>query len=348
MPVRLPNPRVRRSTRLLAILGALAMALVSSCSSPTGPTPPPVTAPTPPMPPPATVAPLTISCPANVTLTAATSPANVTFAAPTTTGGVPPAQVTCTRQSGSPFTAGASTVLCTAIDAASTSVSCQFSVTVNVTAPRLSRTRFLAFGDSVTAGEITSPTGVTASGAPNYTLIVVPTASYPAVLQGRLHSTYTTQASSIVVANAGEPNERILDGAERFPGAYDATRPEVVLLMEGVNGLPGVGPDISTGVMRIMVQHAKAGGSRVFVGSMIPQVPGRPRGNTPTSELLAYNATLRLMSQQEGMVFVDLYTAMLADAATLIGSDGLHPTEAGYRRIAELFFASIRADLEMP
>ena len=211
-------------------------------------------------------------------------------------------------------------------------------------APRISRTRFLAFGDSFTAGEVTNPTS--GSGGSITKLIVIPSASYPAVLQGRLQATYTLQASSIVVANAGEPNERILDGAQRFPGAYDATRPEVVLLMEGVNGLPGVGPDISTGVMRIMVQHAKAGGSRVFVGSMIPQVPGRPRGNTPTSELLAYNATLRLMSQQEGIVFVDLYTAMLADAATLVGSDGLHPTEAGYRRIAELFFTAVRSELE--
>ena len=43
------------------------------------------------------------------------------------------------------------------------------------------------------------------------------------------------------------------------------------------------------------------------------------------------------------MTYVDLYNPMLADAATLIGSDGLHPTEAGYRRIADLFFAAIRA-----
>ena len=41
---------------------------------------------------------------------------------------------------------------------------------------------------------------------------------------------------------------------QRFPGVFDANRPEVVLLMEGVNGLPRVGPDISAGVMRIMVQ----------------------------------------------------------------------------------------------
>lgn len=210
-------------------------------------------------------------------------------------------------------------------------------------APRLSHTRFLAFGDSFTAGEVTDPAS---SASTIRKLIVVPAASYPAVLQGRLQSTYAGQASAITVINAGEPSERILDGAQRFPGTYDTVRPEVVLIMEGVNGLPLVGPDISTGVMRLMVQHAKAGNARVFVGSMIPQVPGRPRASTPVAELLAYNNTLRLMSDQEGVIFVDLYNPMVADAAALIGSDGLHPTEAGYRRIAELFFSAIRAALE--
>lgn len=211
--------------------------------------------------------------------------------------------------------------------------------------PRLSRTRFMAFGDSFTAGEVTNPG---TSAAQSITkLILVPSASYPAVLQSRLWATYTTQSSTISVTNAGEPSERILDGAQRFPGVYDAIRPDVVLLLEGVNGLPLVGPDISTGVMRIMVQHAKAGGSRVFVGSMIPQVAARPRGNTPPGELLAYNATLQLMSQQEGVVFVDLYSAMLPDAASLLGSDGLHPNESGYRFIAQMFFEAIRRELEV-
>jgi len=210
--------------------------------------------------------------------------------------------------------------------------------------PRLSRTRFLAFGDSFTAGEVTSPSTSSQSIGK---LVIVPSASYPTVLQSRLQGTFTSQVSTISVTNAGEPSERILDGNQRFPGVYDSLRPDVVLIMEGINGLPLVGPDISTGVMRLMVQHAKAGSSRVFVGSMIPQVAGRPRGNTPVSELQAYNSTLQLMSQQEGVVFVDLYNQMLADAATLVGSDGLHPTESGYRRIAELFFNAIRTELEV-
>lgn len=210
---------------------------------------------------------------------------------------------------------------------------------------RLSRTKFLAFGDSFTAGEVTNPTtSVLPSGI--HKLILVPPASYPSQLQTQLRTTYASQAASITVVNSGEASERILDGNERFPGVFDANRPEVVLLMEGANGLPQVGPDISTGVMRIMVQRAKSGGARVFVGSMIPQVAGRPRATTPVSETLAYNNTLQIMSTQEAVTYVDLYNALLPDAATLIGSDGLHPTEAGYRRIADLFFAAIRTALE--
>lgn len=235
-------------------------------------------------------------------------------------------------------------ILFLAIAALSTACGDTRPPTTPTPSPRLLRTKFMAFGDSFTAGEVTNPTSSSGSITK---LIVVPTASYPAVLESRLRATYTEQAVLISVANAGEPSERILDGNQRFPGVYDSLRPDAVLIMEGVNGLPQVGPDISTGVMRLMVQHAKAGSSRVFVGSMIPQVAGRPRGTTPVNELLAYNNTLQLMSQQEGVVYVDLYNPMLAEAATLIGSDGLHPTEAGYRRIAELFFTAIRAELEI-
>jgi len=209
---------------------------------------------------------------------------------------------------------------------------------------RLSRTRFMAFGDSFTAGEVTTPIAQAPGLA--HRLVIVPAASYPSVLQGQLQATYTSQASSISVVNSGEPGERILDGVQRFPSEFDANRPEVVLLMEGANGLPGVGPDISASLMRIMVLGARNGRARAFVGSMIPQVPGRPRATTPEFELLNYNRTLRQMSIEEGATFVDLYNAMLPEAPTLIGSDGLHPTEAGYRRIAELFFAAIRTQLE--
>ena len=80
---------------------------------------------------------------------------------------------------------------------------------------------------------------------------------------------------------------------------------------------------------------------------MVPTSRGRcsgAAGTTPVSELLAYNNTLQIMSTQEGVTYVDLYNAMLAEAATLLGSDGLHPTEAGYRKMVLWTHAMLTAE----
>lgn len=208
--------------------------------------------------------------------------------------------------------------------------------------PRLSRTSFLAFGDSITAGEVTAP--VAASGTATK-MILVPTASYPMQLRSQLQSRYTSQASEIRVVNDGVPGETIFDGAVRFESSLDQHRPDVVLLMEGVNGVGGIGPDVSAAAIRGMTQTAKARNLRVFIGSMLPTIPGRQRSQDPAA-LEAYNARLREVSTVEGVPFVDLYTTLMPDVSTVIGVDGLHPTEAGYRRVAEVFFSAIRNDLE--
>ena len=214
-------------------------------------------------------------------------------------------------------------------------------------APTLSRTRFMAFGDSITAGEVTAPVGGSLiGGSASHKLIVLPTASYPSVLQGQLTTRYATQTPTIAVVNAGNPGESVLSGATRFVDAFAANRPEVVLLMEGVNGLPFVGPDVSTEAIRGMAQAAKSRGARVFIGSMVPTITGRQRSSDPVY-LVVYNDLLRAMAIQEGLVYVDLYNSLMPEVSTVIGVDGLHPTEAGYRRVAELFFAAIRNDLEV-
>ena len=89
-------------------------------------------------------------------------------------------------------------------------------------AARISRTRFFAFGDSITAGEVTVPVGA-AGGLTK--LVVVPAASYPTVLQSRLASTYTGQSSAITVTNQGAGNEQILDGVQRFNQVFPGWPP---------------------------------------------------------------------------------------------------------------------------
>lgn len=212
--------------------------------------------------------------------------------------------------------------------------------------PALSLTRFLAFGDSMTAGEVTAPVGFGAA-SPNQRMLILPAASYPTQLLSLLLGRYKAQAASISVTNAGNPGETVLQGAARFPDVFVASQAEVVLLMEGVNGLFLAGPDLSAEVVRGMAQFAKARGARVFIGSMVPTIEGRQRSQVP-ADLVAYNTRLRQVASDEGAVYVDLYTPLLAEATTVIGVDGLHPTEVGYKRIADVFFAAIQANLEVP
>jgi lysophospholipase L1-like esterase len=58
------------------------------------------------------------------------------------------------------------------------------------------------------------------------------------------------------------------------------------------------------------------------------------------------NSTIRTTARGENAVLVDVFGALSDDVTKYIGADGLHPTEAGYLKIAETFFAAIRADLE--
>ena len=53
------------------------------------------------------------------------------------------------------------------------------------------------------------------------------------------------------------------------------------------------------------------------------------------------NDQIRALAASEGVPLVDVYQAFGGDVTTLIGFDGLHPTAAGYAKIADIFFNSI-------
>jgi lysophospholipase L1-like esterase len=217
----------------------------------------------------------------------------------------------------------------------------------------LSKTKFLAFGDSLTAGEVTVPVGVIPDGpgisvlGPSiHKMVVVPTASYPTQLLTMLQARFSTQSAITVVNNAGVPGEYSFQGVTRLPGTLAASAPEVVLLLHGVNDLALGTTDLPAGSLHNMTQEAKRGGASVFLATMMP---GRPGGrNSPNVALLEdLNAKIKAIAAAEGAVLVNLYDALLPEATTVIGSDGLHPTEAGYKRMADVFLAAIQANLEV-
>ena len=80
-----------------------------------------------------------------------------------------------------------------------------------------------------------------------------------------------------------------------------------------------------------------------MVATLPPQREGSPKGGAATF-LDRYNDGLRTMAGKKGAILVDVNSEM---PLSLIGQDGLHPTEEGYRRIAEVFATALSARYEV-
>jgi lysophospholipase L1-like esterase len=329
----------RIPSRHLLFGTALLLGFAGGCNSPSAPDPPP--------PPPPVAAP-TLACEEGINrATISAEGIAISYPVPEARDGQTPVNVRCTPEPGSTFPVGETTVSCKATDALNREAACEFRVTIT-RAAQLQRVRFMAFGDSITAGEVTFP-GSTASVPTSGKQVLVPEAAYPVVLQRLLRTRYSFQADQITVSNQGVGGEKAIDARNRFFATLNSLRPEGVLILSGHNDIPLGADGAASGAaneVRIMAQAAKVQGARVFIGT---PVPGRPGGNKTINSflLLDYANRMRAIASQEGAVLVDLYAQMLPDVFRYIGVDGLHPNEAGYARIAELFYEAIQRELEV-
>jgi lysophospholipase L1-like esterase len=175
------------------------------------------------------------------------------------------------------------------------------------------------------------------------------THSYPFKLQTLTSGRYTSQ--TIAVFNAGRAGQRAVDDRGRFNDALDEARPDIVLLMEGANDLnapfntgEGINDRIRTTVAGLEDMVRDAGFRRipVFLATLPPQRDGGPKAGAATF-LTRYNDALKVMASNKGASIVDVYPQFpLSD----IGQDGLHPTEAGYQRIAEIWLEALKRQYE--
>ena len=329
---RVASPR-SRAFRFRSWWPAAGVALLTACGGgPNGPSPPPP------------VQNLALTCPTNVVVqNVAGSSADVQYSMPQVTGGKPPITVTCSPRSGSTFQLGTTTVNCDATDGVRVAT-CPFSVTL-VPVPVLRDVKFLAFGDSITNGEVqNNPLRPTLR-------LVERDKSYPTVLGKELSERYVSQ--TITVVNEGQSGETAEDGTQRIGGALARNRPDALLLLQGVIDLDGRGgiPGVIS-ALRSDIAQARAQGVRdILLSTLLPQktaAPGFPRNNVAMPFIEDANREIRALAAREGVLLVDSFAAMVGKEATLIGGDGLHPTEEGYVALADAFFAVIREKLEAP
>jgi lysophospholipase L1-like esterase len=295
-----------------------------------------VTTPTPPV-----AAAPEVACPDSISVTAVTSAGRaVTYRTPDSSKGQGDVSVNCSPASGATFPIGATQVECVATDSLNRTGSCRFSVTV-AAPPRLRRTRIMAFGDSITEGQVIVPNTESAE------LVDTPN-SYPVVMAGLLGARYTDQR--IEVFNRGKATERSELALSRFTGSFGIDRPDTVVLLEGYNDII-FAPTTALGILAAeagvsaLAADARNRGARVFICTLTPGKIGRRQ--IANSAIQAVNERLRVVARGEGAYLIDLYSALALDIEGNISSDGLHLTELGYKRVAETVFAAIRDDLEI-
>jgi lysophospholipase L1-like esterase len=292
-------------------------------------------------------------CPVPVALKSGSGVAiPASYGAATATGGTPPTTVSCAPASGSTFPIGTTPVTCTATDSVGRAGSCTFGVTLTAP-PRLSVTRFLAFGDSMTWGE----DGTNAVSRVGRTLSLVRPQvqfdfqyTYPGALQIELANLYTAQSPT--VANRGKQGEQVADSLtfQRFIDVTSSEPYDALLLMEGANDLGTYSiTDIIVALNRI-IDNARLQNLKVFLATIPPE---NPDGFDPAKRGVEYlmveplNAEIRALTVKKGLPLVDVYQAFGGNLS-LIGGDGLHPTADGYKLIADTFFAKINQTLQLP
>jgi len=294
-----------------------------------------------------TTIPLAVACPAAISTSTTAATIAVAYAAPATTGGTLPVTASCSPASGTQFSKGATTtVTCSASDSAGKTASCTFGITV-AAIPQLKGTKFLAFGDSFTAGEVLNAAR---------RQVVNDSKAYPTLLKALLLARYTAQ--EFVIPNYGNPGEVLMSDLGyrseetrlRWLRALTVERPDAVLILEGVNDLNTVGitNDQIAGVLSEMVQEAYAAQVKmVYLATEPPQIPGLLR-SSQAARVPDLNSKITAVARAQAATLVDLYGAMIGNVTGLINSDdGLHPYPAGYAVMAQTFFTSIRNTFEL-
>ena len=299
----------------------------------------------------------TITCPGAQTAQSVDgASAPITFTEPVVANGKLPVSATCTPAAGSPFAIGQKTVTCTATDALQRVATCSFVVTV-LDPPKLTTTSFVAFGDSITAGEdgqnSTAPSAAVMS-LPLHPSVLFPFSQrYPQKLQQLLSDRYRAQSPTVV--NQGSSGEMAEDrGAQsRFSSVVSSRQYSVALIMEGTNDLydrdDRAVPRAIDG-LRQMIRDAKSRDIRPYLATIPPM---NPAACSPVCRGLAwslvagFNDNVRELAVSENVPLVDVYQGFGGNLG-YIGPDGLHPSGDGYAKIADLFFAAIKSTLEKP
>lgn len=137
----------------------------------------------------------------------------------------------------------------------------------------------------------------------------------------------------------------------RFQEDVAELHPDVLVLKAGINDIAeNAGPydqQKTLNNIKSIVQLAKVNKIKVVLCTVLPanKFVWRP-ALQPADKVIALNAALKDFAKEEGVYFLDLYTAVVDDQKgmkEIYANDGVHPTLDGYKALEPLVEQAIKS-----
>jgi acyl-CoA thioesterase-1 len=186
------------------------------------------------------------------------------------------------------------------------------------TAPATSartRPRIVVLGDSLTAG-----------------LGVAKTAAFPSVLQGRLDAA----GLDFEVVNAGVSGDTSAGGLARLDWALDGDVRILIVALGGNDGLRGLAAEELQRNLAQIIERAQVRGLTVVLAGMeAPPNYGR-------DYIVSFHKVYPALAARYSVALVPFLLQGVAGSETLNQRDGIHPTAAGARIVADNVWAILK------
>ena len=178
-----------------------------------------------------------------------------------------------------------------------------------------SRPRVVALGDSLTAG-----------------LGLPPGQAWPALVQRRIDEA----GLDVEVVNAGVSGDTTAGGVRRLDWALDGDVRVLILELGANDGLRGLPVDQMQDNLSTMIETAKRRNITVLLCGM--EAPPN-FGPQYTRE---FRQAFRDLADEHDVAFLPFFLDGVAGDAALNQADGIHPNEAGTRRVADLVWQALQ------
>ncbi len=149
--------------------------------------------------------------------------------------------------------------------------------------------------------------------------------AYPALIQARL----AREGRHWKVLNAGVSGDTTAGGLARLDWLYKQKVDVLVVALGANDGLRGLPLKETEGNLRAILRRGRKEGSRlVLVGMQMPE-------NLGPDYRKGFAALFPRLAKEEGVPLIPFLLEGVAMDSSLNQADGIHPNEAGARRVAE-------------